>query len=387
MPIPETQTTEDRRERAPARRRAALKAFTHWLGRLGLPGASAVLVGVAVLLAQGAHEAFSALRGAPYSAALALEVVVVTVIVATPIIVYAQLIIRQLANSRRAIKQVTEHLAIAVDAAEQANVAKSQFLANMSHELRTPLNAIIGFSEMIESQQFGPVGNERYIDYVKDIAKSGHHLLSIINDILDLSKIEAGRASIQDEEEFNLAAVIEATIRMVRPLAERGHVAIEASLECRGLRLIAVERMVCQILLNLLSNAIKFTPAGGHVNVSAVGTPDGGLLIAVADTGLGMAPHEIKIALTPFGQIRNAQSRKHAGTGLGLPLAKAMMEMHAGSLRVASVPGQGTTVSLLFPRERVVVRTETPGGAPDAKDQSADQPQGLIGRDIVQRVA
>jgi signal transduction histidine kinase len=387
MPTAEPDNTEDHRDTAPAPPRARLKTLTYWLGRLGLPGASAVLVGVAVLLAQGGHAAFSALRGAPYSAVLAIEVVVVTVIVATPIIVYAQLVIRQLAKSRRAIKQVTERLAIAVDAAEQANVAKSQFLANMSHELRTPLNAIIGFSEMIESQQFGPVGNSRYIDYVKDIAKSGHHLLSIINDILDLSKIEAGRASVQDEEEFNVAAVIEATIRMVRPLAERGHVALESSLECRGLRLIAVERMVCQILLNLLSNAVKFTPDGGRIDVSAVRTPDGGLLIAVADTGLGMAPHEIKIALTPFGQIRNAQSRKHAGTGLGLPLAKAMMEMHAGSLRVASAPGQGTTVSLVFPPERVVIRTETPGAAHEAKDSPADQPQGFIGHDLAQRVA
>jgi signal transduction histidine kinase len=309
----------------------------------------------------------------------------VTVIVSTPIVVYAQIVIRQLAKSRRAIKQVTERLAVAVDAAEQASVAKSQLLANMSHELRTPLNAIIGFSEMIEAQHFGPVGNPRYIDYVKDISKSGHHLLSIINDILDLSKIEAGRANIQDEEEFNLAAVIEATMRMVRPMAERGQVALEAPQEGRGLRLVAVERMVCQILLNLLSNAIKFTPAGGRISVSAVRTPENGLLVAVADTGLGMAPHEVKIALTPFGQIQNAHSRKHVGTGLGLPLARAMMELHGGALRVASAAGQGTTVSLVFPPERVVVRTEP--AVPDAKDRSAEQAQGSAGRDLARRAA
>jgi len=350
-----------------ARTQGALGRLTHLLGRMGLGGASVALVVVAVLLAEGAHILFVALRGDPYLLQFAIDVAVVTVIVATPIIVYAQIIIRALAASRRALKKVTEHLAVAVDAAEQASVAKSQFLANMSHELRTPLNAIIGFSDMIQAQQLGPVGNARYLDYVRDISRSGHHLLGIINDILDLSKIEAGRASMQDEEEFNVAAVLEATLRMMRPLAEREHVTLEMSLDARGMRLLAVERMVCQILLNLLSNAVKFTPARGRVALSAVQTAEGGLIVAVADTGLGMAAHEIKIALTPFGQIQNAQSRKHAGTGLGLPLAKAMMELHGGSLRVVSAPGQGTTVSLLFPPERVVIRAD----AAATRDQSA----------------
>ena len=203
-----------------ARPRGVLGGFTLLLGRLGLSGASAMLVSVAVLLAEGTHILFVALCGDLYLLQFAIDVAVVTVIVATPIIVYAQIIIRQLGTSRRALKQVTEHLATAVDAAEQANIAKSQFLANMSHELRTPLNAIIGFSDMIQAQHFGAVGNQRYLDYVKDISKSGHHLLGVINDILDLSKIEAGRANIQDEEEFNIAAVLEATTRMMRPLAE-----------------------------------------------------------------------------------------------------------------------------------------------------------------------
>ena len=350
-----------------ARTQGALGRLTHLLGRMGLGGASVALVVVAVLLAEGAHILFVALRGDPYLLQFAIDVAVVTVIVATPIIVYAQIIIRALAASRRALKKVTEHLAVAVDAAEQASVAKSQFLANMSHELRTPLNAIIGFSDMIQAQQLGPVGNARYLDYVRDISRSGHHLLGIINDILDLSKIEAGRASMQDEEEFNVAAVLEATLRMMRPLAEREHVTLEMSLDARGMRLLAVERMVCQILLNLLSNAVKFTPARGRVALSAVQTAEGGLIVAVADTGLGMAAHEIKIALTPFGQIQNAQSRKHAGTGLGLPLAKAMMELHGGSLRVVSAPGQGTTVSLLFPPERVVIRAD----AAETRDQAS----------------
>jgi signal transduction histidine kinase len=240
----------------------------------------------------------------------------------------------------------------------------------MGHELRTPLNAIIGFSDMIQAETWGAVGNQRYIEYLKDISKSGHHLLGIINSILDLSKIEAGRASVQDEEEFNVAAVLDASLRMMRPLADREKVALELSVEPRGLRLVAVERMVCQILLNLLSNAVKFTPAGGRVTLSAVRTPEGGLLVAVADTGLGMTQSEVKIALTPFGQVQNAQSRRHAGTGLGLPLAKAMVELHGGALRVASAPGQGTTVSLLFPPERVALRAE--GEARDAAQQNGD---------------
>jgi signal transduction histidine kinase len=372
-------------ESDPAHPRAAAMpgAFTRWLGRLGYVGASAVLIGTAVLLALGAHALLTALRGEFYTQRFAFEVTIVTIVVATPIVVYAQAIIRQLGASRRTLKHMTERLAVAVDAAEQANVAKSQFLANMSHELRTPLNAIIGFSDMIQAETFGSVGNARYIEYLKDISKSGHHLLGIINSILDLSKIEAGRASVQDEEEFNVAAVLDASMRMMRPLADREKVALELAVETRGLRLIAVERMVCQILLNLLSNAVKFTPAGGRVTLSAVRTAEGGLLVAVADTGLGMTPGEIKIALTPFGQIQSAQSRKHAGTGLGLPLAKAMMELHGGALRVVSAPGQGTTVSLLFPPERVAVRDETP----EARDGSQSRQQSADGGEAVQRVA
>jgi two-component system cell cycle sensor histidine kinase PleC len=350
-------------EPLPARAGGAFGWTTRRLGRLGLPGASAVLVGLAVLLAQLAHLLVAWVRGKPFEAGLAADVAILGIVVATPIIVYAQLVIRQLGLSRRALRRVTERLAIAVDGAEQANVAKSQFLANMSHELRTPLNAIIGFSELIQSQRFGPVGSPRYLDYLKDINRSGHHLLSIINDILDLSKIEAGRAGTKDEEEFNVAAVIDATLRMMRPLAERQKLTLEIASDARGLRLLAVERMVCQILLNLLSNAVKFTPEGGRVAVSAGRAAEGGLFVAVADSGLGMTPQEVKVALTPFGQVDNALSRKHAGTGLGLPLAKAMMELHGGALRVASAPGQGTTVSLLFPPERLIERVEPDAAA------------------------
>ena len=357
-------------------------ALTRWLGRLGYVGASAVLVATAVLLALGAHAAFAALSGETYSLRFAAEIAAVMFAVATPIVLYAQRVIRQLDSSRRVLKRMTERLAVAVDSAERANVAKSQFLANMSHELRTPLNAIIGFSDLIQAETFGPVGNARYIEYLKDISKSGHHLLGIVNGILDLSKIEAGRASVQDEEEFNVAAVLDASLRMMRPLADREKIALELAVEARGLRLVAVERMVCQILLNLLSNAVKFTPAGGRVALSAVRTPEGGLLVAVADTGLGMTPAEVKIALTPFGQVQSAQGRKHLGTGLGLPLANAMMELHGGSLRVASAPGQGTTVSLLFPPERVAIRADAgeARGRAAAERGRSGAPRGLTAR-------
>jgi len=384
MSLPGAKASSIVGETARVRASGAFGRFTRQLGRLGLAGASAVLVCVAVLLAEATHVLFVAMRGQAHELYFVGDVAVVTVVVATPIIVYAQLIIRQLGDSRRALRQMTERLAIAVDGAEQANQAKSLFLANMSHELRTPLNAIIGFSDMMQSEQFGPVGNARYVDYLKDINRSGHHLLGIINDILDLSKIEAGRAGVQDEEEFNVGAVIEATIRMMRPLAERQNVVIDVPANGNGYKLVAAERMVCQILLNLLSNAVKFTPAGGRVGVSAVRTAEGGLIVAVADTGVGMAPHEIKVALTPFGQVSNALSRKHTGTGLGLPLAKAMMELHGGALRIASAPGQGTTVSLHFPPERVVVRAEP---APAARDESSPPAQAGNGGDYAQRVA
>ncbi|MCW5772405.1 MAG: HAMP domain-containing histidine kinase [Rhodospirillaceae bacterium] len=315
---------------------------------------SAGLIVLAVVVAEAAYALLCAAHGVSFGREMAIGGGTVTLIVVTPIIVLAQIVIGQLGTSRRALRRLTERLAVAVDAAERANFAKTQFLANMSHELRTPLNAIIGFSELIQAQKLGPLGHERYLEYVKDIGRSGHHLLRIINDILDLAKIEAGRVDIRDEEEFKLGAVIDATLRMVRPLAERQGVTIDLSDDLGDMRLVAAERMVCQILLNLFSNALKFTPAGGHVQVSAARTADGGVIIAVRDTGVGMAPHEVEIALSPFGQVDNALARNHKGTGLGLPLAKAMMELHGGTLGVRSAPGKGTTVTLEFPATRVV---------------------------------
>jgi len=349
--------------------------LTRWLGRIGMPAATAVIATAAVVAAVLLHFVIGAARGAPFLAGAVLQTALIAMLVVTPIVIYAQIVIKRHAEARRSLKQVTERLALAVNAAEQANRAQTQFLANMSHELRTPLNAIIGFADLIQSQKFGPVGHQRYLDYVKDIAQSGHHLLRIINDILDLAKIDAGRTDVRDEEEFNLTAVIDATLRMMRPLAERQGVALDTAGDLRGLRLLAVERMVCQILLNLLSNAVKFTAAGGRVAIAASRSVEGGLLVSVTDNGLGMSPEEIATALTPFGQVANAMSRKHTGTGLGLPLAKAMMELHGGKLLIASTPGKGTTVSLAFPPARVIRAAPEPARAAAANAEAPASPR------------
>ena len=248
---------------------------------------------------------------------------------------------------------MTENLAIAFHDAEEANEAKSRFLANMSHELRTPLNAVIGFSDIMLNQRFGRIENPRYVDYAKDINSSGIHLLSIINDILDLSKIESGEASVEPENEFDIVTVIESACSMLRPLGARQQVALAIDMPDQRYILLAVERMVRQVLLNILSNAIKYTGAAGTVRLTVDRCPNGALTISVIDTGIGMTAEEIRIAMSPFGQVKSKLSGIHASTGLGLPLARAMMEMHGGSLKLRSVPGKGTTVALHFPHLRV----------------------------------
>ena len=237
--------------------------------------------------------------------------------------------------------------------AEMANRAKSEFLANMSHELRTPLNAIIGFSEIIRNQMLGAIGNEHYREYVSDIHASGHHLLSIINDILDLSKIEAGREDLV-EEVFDPAAAVEGGVRLVQERAQSGQIDISVTKSRNSPRMRGDQRKVKQIIINLLSNAVKFTPPDGRVVVSTGIDADGGFRIAVADTGIGMAREQIEIALAPFGQVDGALDRKHQGTGLGLPLAKSLIELHDGRLDIESTPGTGTTVTVHFPPERLV---------------------------------
>lgn len=237
--------------------------------------------------------------------------------------------------------------------AEAANRAKSQFLANMSHELRTPLNAIIGFSEMMQLQVFGPIGHARYEEYTADIHRAGSHLLAVINDILDLSKIEAGHLELKDEV-VDLSDVTSSALHIIDTQARGAGVELnfDAAQTLPALR--GERRAILQILLNLLSNAIKFTPAGGRVSVRCAQAADGTLALSVADTGIGVAPENIARVLEPFGQVADAYSRNHTGAGLGLPIAKSLVEAHGGALTLESVVGQGTTVTARFPADRVM---------------------------------
>jgi len=247
-----------------------------------------------------------------------------------------------------------QQLHLAKIGAETANRTKSEFLANMSHELRTPLNAIIGFSEVITLGMFGPI-NERYRSYGSDIFSSGNLLLELINEILDLSKLEAGQLELHDED-VDLAAAIGASRRLIESQAEKANIRVSEEIEDRLPLLRADDRRIRQILINLLSNAVKFTPEGGQVRVLAY-RKNQDIVIAVIDTGIGMAPEEIPKALEPFGQIDSKISRKYEGTGLGLPLAKHLAELHGGTLTVESEARVGTTVTIVLPPERIVEKS------------------------------
>ncbi|MAG95427.1 MAG: hypothetical protein CMM08_01885 [Rhodospirillaceae bacterium] len=252
-------------------------------------------------------------------------------------------------------KRAEQEVIRAKEAAEIADRAKSEFLANMSHELRTPLNAILGFAQMIQAQTIGPDQGERYIQYAKDIYVSGSFLLAIINDILDLSKIEAGKVTL-DERDLDIAEIVESAVRLVRARAGDGELGltVDVFVEPAGKRLRADERIVRQMLLNLLSNAIKFTPAGGSVQLSARCREDGGMAFCVDDSGIGMTPEDITVALSSFGQVEGVLTRSAEGTGLGLPLVASLAELHDGSLELESQPGQGTRATINFPDYRLV---------------------------------
>ena len=243
----------------------------------------------------------------------------------------------------------------AKEQADFANRSKSEFLANMSHELRTPLNAIIGFAEIIKDQLFGPVGQAQYVEYAADIYDSGALLLSLINDILDMSKIEAGKRALA-EAVLDVEHVVQSVFRLVVSRAKMGklHLTVKVPKDIPNLR--GEERALKQVLTNLLTNAIKFTPEGGDVTLSAMMDEFGRMCIKVHDTGIGIASEDIPVALAPFGQIESALSRKNQGTGLGLPLTKALVELHGGVLDLESKVGAGTTVTLVFPEDRVVNR-------------------------------
>jgi len=249
-------------------------------------------------------------------------------------------------------EQAAEELRLAKEQAEAANRTKSAFLANMSHELRTPLNAIIGFSDVMAQEVLGPVDNPSYKGYLKDIHASGIHLLEIINDILDVSKIEAGRLTLTEEPEC-IADLMDASVRLIRERATLAGIELDIA-DLSGMpKLYADGRRIKQVLLNLLSNAVKFTPKGGRISASGVVQPNGTLKLIVEDTGIGMTEDEIALALTPFGQVDSGPARRQDGTGLGLPLSRGLMALHGGTLVIESEPGIGTRVTLTLPAERL----------------------------------
>ena len=235
--------------------------------------------------------------------------------------------------------------------AEAANQAKSRFLANVSHDLRTPLNAIMGFSEMMREQMFGPLGHDRYREYAGDILQSGRFLIKLINDILDLSKIEAGKYILQDEN-IDVSQLVEASMKQVSTQAQNTDITLVQEIDDALPHLFGDDRAVTQILHNLLSNAIKFTPSGGQVTVSASFSVDNEIELNVRDTGIGMMGEEIENALKPFVQTDSNTTRHHQGTGLGLSLAKNFAELHGGTLIIESTKGIGTTVHVRFPADR-----------------------------------
>ena len=250
-------------------------------------------------------------------------------------------------------KRAEEELNAARRAAEQASTQKSEFLARVSHEIRTPLNAIIGFSDLMTEERFGPVGNLRYLDYLKDINRSGRHVLDLVNDLLDISKIEAGQQEM-DFEAVSLNESLAEAVSMMQPQANRNRVIIRSSFASELPDVVADLRSVKQIALNLLSNAVRYTGAGGQVIVSTAYELTGGVALRVRDTGIGMTAQEVELALKPFKQINTLNRERGDGTGLGLPLTKAMVEANRATFTISSTPGQGTLVEVTFPSTRVL---------------------------------
>ncbi len=248
------------------------------------------------------------------------------------------------------IKASERQIVQARSQAELANHSKSEFLANMSHELRTPLNAIIGFSEIISNELFGPMANDKYLEYMRDILSSSRHLLSIINDVLDMSKIEAGKLELS-KEPVTLQCVVADVMRMMRERAHSRQIGLVSQLAADEVVIWADERAIKQIILNLLSNAIKFSREGGAIAIRLTAAPAGLAVLEIEDHGIGMTEDEQERAVQPFGQAKPATTRNYGGTGLGLPITKGLVEAHGGTLTIASRAGDGTIVTIVLPIE------------------------------------
>ncbi|MGB3539852.1 MAG: PAS domain S-box protein [Mesorhizobium sp.] len=258
-------------------------------------------------------------------------------------------VVRDITQWKRAEEDLTQARAVA----ERASSQKTDFLARISHEIRTPLNAIIGFSELMVDEKFGPVANDRYRDYLRDINRSGNHVLDLVNDLLDISKIEAGQQEM-DYEAVSLNDTLAETVAMMQPQANRERVIIRSSFASKLPEVVADLRSVRQIALNILSNAIRYTQAGGQVILSTAYEPSGDVVMRVRDTGIGMTQAEIEQALKPFKQINALKRGRNDGTGLGLPLTKAMVEANRARFTINSTPGEGTLVEVAFPSTRVL---------------------------------